>query len=277
MISPSRLAVVTGASSGIGAELAMGLAARGYHVFATARRADRLHDLRLRIAAAGGECTALPADLADYAQRERLIAALAPNADDVEVLINNAGFGTHGFFTDTDLDRELILIDVNCAAVVHLTKRVLPWMIARKRGYILNMASVAAFQPGPVMAMYYASKAFVLSFSEALSEECDGTGVVVSALCPGTIRTEFQAAAGIASSAPAAYASKMSASDVAEIGLDAMFAGKRVVVPAARNRVANFVNRFLPRRTVVSAVRRIQEARLPQGHGSRVKGQGDRA
>lgn len=271
-MNTGKIAVVTGASSGIGAELAALLAERGYHVFAIARRADRLHDLRVRVAKHRGHCTALPADLSLREDRERIIAALAPNAADVEILVNNAGFGTHGYFHQTDLDRELELIEVNCAALVHLTKRLLPWMLARKRGYIMNLASVAAFQPGPVMALYYASKAFVLSFSEALSEECNGTGVVVSALSPGTIATEFQQAAGIAASAPPAYAGKMTAREVAKLGLDAMFAGKRVVVPAARNRVAIFINRFLPRRIIVRAVRKIQEARLGP-RSEQVKGQ----
>lgn len=261
MNGASNIAIVTGASSGIGADLAELLAARGYHVFAIARRADRLRDLRVRITATGGQCTALPANLADYAERERLIAALAPNADEVEVLVNNAGFGTHGYFNETDLDRELELIEVNCAALVHLTKRVLPWMLERKRGYVMNLASVAAFQPGPVMALYYASKAFVLSFSEALSEECDGTGVGVSALCPGTIPTEFQATAGIAKSARPAYATAMTSREVAQIGLDEMFAGKRVVVVGAKNKFAILLNRFLPRRVMTRAVKRIQLAR----------------
>jgi len=271
-----NIAVVTGASSGIGAELAQALAARDYHVVAVARRVERLKELCQRISSAGGECTAVAADLRSLVDRERVAATLEPNAQRVEVLINNAGLGTHGFFRDTDLERELELIDVNCAAVVHLTKRLLPWMLARQRGYIMNLASVAAFQPGPVMALYYASKAFVLSFSEALSEECEGTGVVVSALCPGTIPTEFQQRAGIASSAPPAYASKMSARDVAEMGLEQMFAGKRVFVPAARNRLAIFVNRFLPRRAIVKAVRKIQEGRLPAGQRSEIEGQSER-
>jgi short-subunit dehydrogenase len=258
----SKIAIVTGASSGIGAELAVLLAEREYHVFAVARRAERLHDLRLRISRKGGQCTALPADLSDYEQRERLVAALAPNADEIDVLVNNAGFGTHGYFADTDLDRELELIEVNCAALVHLTKRILPWMLQRKGGHILNLASMAAFQPGPVMAMYYASKAFVLSLSQALSEECAGTGVSVTAFCPGTIPTEFQQTAGVAKSAPPAYASNMTAYEAAEMALHAMFAGKRVAVPGAKNKVAIFMNRFMPRRLATRAVKKIQEARL---------------
>jgi short-subunit dehydrogenase len=258
----SKIAVVTGASSGIGAELAVLLAEREYHVFAVARRAERLHDLRVRISRKGGQCTALPADLSDYEQRERLIAALAPNADEIDVLVNNAGFGTHGYFTNTDLDRELELIEVNCAALVHLTKRMLPWMQQRKGGYILNLASMAAFQPGPVMAMYYASKAFVLSLSQALSEECAGSGVSVTAFCPGTIPTEFQQTAGLAKSAPPAYATNMTAHEAAQMALDAMFAHKRVAVPGAKNKVAIFMNRFMPRRLATRAVKKIQEARL---------------
>lgn len=265
----SKIAVVTGASSGIGAEIAVQLAEREYHVFAVARRAERLHDLRLRISRKGGQCTALPADLSDYEQRERLIAALAPNADEIDVLVNNAGFGTHGYFTETDLDRELQLIEVNCTALVHLTKRILPWMLERKGGYILNLASMAAFQPGPVMAMYYASKAFVLSLSQALSEECAGTGVSVTAFCPGTIPTEFQATAGISRSAAPAYATNMTAHEAAEIALEKMFAHKRVVVPGAKNKVAIFMNRFVPRRLATRTVKKIQEARL---RGSAVAG-----
>lgn len=271
MSAPTNIAIVTGASSGIGAALAELLAARGYHVFAVARRADRLHELHVRIARLGGECTALRADLADYAERERLIAALAPNADSVEVLVNNAGFGTHGFFDETDLDRELELIEVNCAALVHLTKRILPWMLERERGYIMNLASVAAFQPGPVMALYYASKAFVLSFSEALSEECEGSGVFVSALCPGTVPTEFQASAGIARSARPAYATSLTARDVAQMGLDGMFKGKRVVVTGARNKLAVFMNRVLPRRTMARVVMKIQAARREETLATRSK------
>ncbi len=273
----SKIAVVTGASSGIGAELAVLLAERDYHVFAVARRADRLHDLRVRISRKGGQSTALPADLSDYAQRERLIAALAPNADEIDVLVNNAGFGTHGYFTDTNLDRELELIEVNCSALVHLTKRILPWMQQRQGGYILNLASMAAFQPGPVMAMYYASKAFVLSLSQALSEECAGTGVSVTALCPGTIQTEFQATAGVAKSAPPTYASNMTAHEAAQIGLDAMFARKRVVVTGTKNKFAIFMNRFMPRRVAVRAVRKIQEARLSRSEVGGLRSEESRA
>lgn len=263
------IAVVTGASSGIGAEVADVLAARGYGIVAIARREARLRELCARIAAAGGECRVLPADLSLAAERERIIAELAPNASAIEVLVNNAGFGTHGYFTETDLSRELELIDVNCAAVVHLTKGILPWMLNRRRGFVMNVASLAAFQAGPLMALYYASKAFVLSFSEALSEECDGTGVVVSALCPATVATEFQSAAGLAPSARPAYASNLSARDVARIGLDGMFAGRRIVVPGARPRAVLFLKRFFPRRAAVRAVRRIQEARRRETRAQR--------
>jgi uncharacterized protein len=260
-MSQRPIAVVTGASSGIGAELAELLAARGYAIVAIARREARLRELCARISGAGGECRSLSADLARTDERDRIVTELAPNASSVEVLVNNAGFGTHGYFSETDLARELELIEVNCAAVVHLAKGVLPWMLNRRRGFVMNVSSLAAFQAGPLMALYYASKAFVLSFSEALSEECAGTGVVVSALCPATVATEFQSAAGLVPSARPAYASNLSACDVAWIGLDGLFAGRRIVVPGARPRAVLFLKRFFPRQVAVRAVRRIQEAR----------------
>ncbi|MGQ0537328.1 MAG: SDR family NAD(P)-dependent oxidoreductase [Gemmatimonadaceae bacterium] len=264
-----KLAVVTGASSGIGSDLAEILAARGYSVVAIARRGERLAELCRRIHVAGGECQALAADLADHAERERVVKELAPNATRIEVLVNNAGFGTHGYFHETDLDRELELIEVNCAALVHLTKRVLPWMLARKRGYIMNVASVAAFQPGPIMAMYYASKAFVLSLSQALTEECTGTGVRVSALCPGPTRTEFQSSAGLAATARAGGMPPMTSRDVARLGIEGLFAGKALVVTGLRNKLAVFLNRILPRRAMARAVMRIQLERRKHAAVSR--------
>ena len=192
------VAVVTGASSGIGEEFARQLAARGYDLVLVARRIDRLADLAERIRVTHEvECVPFAADLANPDARDHFIQALAPEKARLEMLVNNAGFGTHGFFYETDLERELEMINVNCAAPVHLTKRVLPWMLERKRGFIVNVASLSAFAPGPVMAMYFATKAFLLSFSEALWEECRDTGVRVTALCPGPVKTEFQGTAGL--------------------------------------------------------------------------------
>lgn len=256
------LAVVTGASSGIGEELAAQLAARGYDLVLVARRDDRLRMLaeRLRVAH-GAHSEVVLSDLARREDRVQLIERLTSDAARLEVLVNNAGFGTHGFFRETDLDRELELIEVNCAALVHLTKGVLPGMLERGRGYVMNVGSVAAFTPGPVMAMYYASKAFVLSFSEALWEECRGTGVVVSALCPGPVKTEFQSMAGIAAGARSSGAAPIPVERVAREGLDGMFRGKRVVLPGYQNRIAAFLARYSPRGRMLKTVRAIQEAR----------------
>ncbi len=259
------IALVTGASGGIGQALASRLAARGYDLVLVARREERLRELAASLARSHTvQCEIVVADLAKHEERERIIRDLEPHRDRVEILINNAGFGTHGYFRETDLDRELELIAVNCDAPVHLAKRILPWLLARRRGFILNVGSVASFTPGPVMALYYASKSFLLSFSEALWEECRGSGVAVTALCPGPVRTGFQEAAGVVSTARSSIASPMSADDVAASGLAAMFAGRRVDIPGAANRLSVSLMRWLPRTLALGTVRRFQEERRRQ-------------
>ena len=259
------LAVVTGASSGIGRELAECLAIRGFDLVLVARREDVL----LQLAAAlrdvhGTTCTIVAADLAGRDERERLIRLLEPASGRLDVLVNNAGFGTHGFFYETDLERELEMIEVNCAAPVHLTKRLLPWMLARRKGYILNVGSLSGFTPGPVMALYYASKAFLLSFSDALWEECRGTGVHVTTLAPGPVRTEFQGVAGIAPTARTSGTLPTPVRQVADEALDGLFSGKRLVVPGRSNRLAVLAAKFFPRETMLRRVRAIQEERRRQ-------------
>lgn len=262
---PHPLAVVTGASSGIGRDLAAELALRGYHLVLVARREALLAQLASALHAAHGvHCEPFPCDLASHDDRERLCARLARDRGRLDVLVNNAGFGTHGFFHETDLNRELELIEVNCAAPVHLTKRVLPWMLERGQGYVLNVGSVAAFAPGPVMAMYYASKAFLLSFSEALWEECRERGVVVTALCPGPVRTGFQQTAGIAATARSSGAAPVPSAFVAEQGIAGLLRGDRVVIPGYQNRIAAFLARYAPHATVLRKVRAIQEERRTQ-------------
>jgi short-subunit dehydrogenase len=257
-----ELAVVTGASSGIGLDLAHLLARDGYEVVLVARREDRLRELAAALERDhGGVARVLTANLASRDDRERLVGLLAPDRDRLAILVNNAGFGTHGYFHETPLDRELEEIEVNCAALTHLTKRVLPWMLANRRGRILNVASVASFQPGPLMAVYYASKAYVLSLSEALSNETEGTGVTVTASCPGPTRTEFTRAAGISPRARTSGAPPMTSREVAEISYRAMMQGKRVEVTGLRNKIVIGMGRFLPRGVLLRGVRRIQEAR----------------
>lgn len=256
------VAVVTGASSGIGRAVAERLAERGYDLALIARREERLRELAVSLERVHGvHGVAIVADLAQSEDRERLLEALASMRSRIEVLVNNAGFGTHGTFADSALDRDLALVDVNCAAVVHLTRRILPWMLDRRRGYILNVSSLSGFTPGPLMALYYASKAFVTSFSEALWEECRGTGVTVTALCPGPVRTEFQETAGFAAGARSGSTPPIPVDAVAVAALAALFAGRRIVIPGVANRVAALLVRFAPRRWTLRAVRRIQERR----------------
>lgn len=230
-----------------------------------ARREPLLTQLAATLAEAHGvQCSIFVADLARFDERERLCAALSAERSRLEVLVNNAGFGTHGFFHETDLARELELIEVNCVAPVHLTKRLLPGMLERGRGFVLNVGSVSAFAPGPIMSMYYASKAFLLSWSEALWEECRERGVTVTIVCPGPVRTEFQQVAGLAATARTSGAAPIPSSLVAEEGLAGMFRGARVVIPGRANRVAAALARFAPRARVLRKVREIQEERRRQ-------------
>jgi hypothetical protein len=178
----------------------------------------------------------------------------------VDALVNNAGFGSYGLFAETDLRHELDMLQVNVVALTHLTKLFLPPMLARRRGYLMNVASTAAFQPGPLMAVYYASKAYVLHFSEALTNECEGTGVVVSALCPGPTETGFVAAAGMGDSKLFDRA-VMDARTVAVEGYRGLLAGKTIVIPGLRNNLLARSIGFFPRGLVTKVVRRIQEKR----------------
>ncbi len=260
---PARpLAVVTGASSGIGCALADRLAGRGYDLLLVARREARLREVAASLQAVHGTaCTPYVADLARHDDRARLVAAVLAHRAHLEVLVNNAGFGIHGWFHESELARELELLEVNCAAAVHLTRGLLPAMLERGRGFVLNVSSVAGFAPGPLMALYYASKAFVTSFSEALWEEYRGTGISVTALCPGPVDTGFQGVAGITAGAPRSGARLMPVSRVADAGIDALFSARRVVVPGVANRVAAILARFAPRRWTLRSVRAIQERR----------------
>lgn len=260
------IAIVTGASSGIGRELAELFARDGHDLILVARRRDVLEQLaRTLTDRYGVSCDPFVADLARRLEREHLAARIRTVDQYVAALVNNAGLGTHGYFHETTLERELEIIEVNIAALTHLTKLVLPGMLARRRGRIINVSSVAAFQPGPLMAVYYASKAFVQSFSEALAEEVDGTGVTVTAICPGPTVTEFHEAAGLGPNAVTVGAPPMTSREVAEAGYRGAARGKRVVVTGLRNRVVVLANRLLSRRSLTRIVRRLQERRRDGG------------
>jgi short-subunit dehydrogenase len=254
-------ALITGASSGIGLELASLAAQDGHDLVLVARQRERLESIGRGLAEEYSvRVSVLAKDLADPSAPAELGRGFTERRIEIDVLVNNAGFGVYGFFAETSVDRELEMIQVNVAALTHLSKLVLPGMIARRRGRILNVASTAAFQPGPIMAVYYATKAYVLSFSEALASECSGTGVTVTALCPGPTRTEFEGRAG---SPEEIMARKkgfvMGASDVAREGWRGMKAGKRLVIPGLKNRLLIQAERITPRRLVTAMSRRIRE------------------
>ncbi|HUB81500.1 MAG TPA: SDR family oxidoreductase [Bryobacteraceae bacterium] len=252
---PLVTALVTGASSGLGAGFAKLCAAGGYDVVLLARRAPRLHQLAADLAKTYGiKARPLVADLADSAAPAAIFEQL--NGTPIDILINNAGFGMRGPFAESDWARGAGLIEVNMVALAHLTRLFLPQMIHRRGGRILNVASTAAFVPGPFMALYYASKAFVLSFSEALANEVRGTGVTVTVLCPGATATEFAQAAGVEGS-DLFHGPVMGAAEVARIGYDAMMAGQPSVIAGARNRWLIRGTRLVPRNFVAAQTRKL--------------------
>jgi short-subunit dehydrogenase len=252
-------ALVTGASAGLGAEFAKLCAAGGYDVVLVARSAERLAELAAGLAKTYGvQARPLVADLANPEAPSEIFGQLSGTP--VDILINNAGFGVRGPFAETEWARESSLMQVNMVALAHLTKLFLPEMVRRRSGRILNLASTAAFVPGPFMALYYASKAFVLSFSEALANEVESTGVTVTALCPGPTRTEFAQAAGITDS-DLFHGPTMGAPEVARIGYDAMMAGKSSVIAGARNRWMIRGTRLVPRSFVAAQTRKLNLGR----------------
>ena len=255
---PKGFALITGASSGIGLELAKLCAAGGYGLILVARSADRLAELAGSLAKAHGiEARALAADLSGRDAPDSVFQQA--RRETVEILINNAGFGLRGRFAETGWSAEERLIQVNITALVRLTKLFLPEMLGRGSGRILNVASTAAFVPGPLMAMYYASKAFVLSFSEAVANEVAGTGVTVTVLCPGPTRTGFSAVAGTSDS-NLFKGPTMSAGEVARIGYQAMMAGKTEVIAGARNRWMMRGARLVPRSILAAVTRRLNSS-----------------
>ena len=249
-------ALVTGASGGIGLELARLFARDGHGLVLVARRGDRLEALAAELRAAHGvPARALAADLADPAAPARIHAEIAAAGGRVDALVNNAGFGLRGDFAALDEAEQMAMLQVNVLALARLTRRFLPAMVERRAGGVLNVASTAAFQPGPRMAVYYASKAFVLSFSEALWSELAGTGVAVTALCPGPTATGFQSRAGLERSRLFRDLRVMDAAAVARAGYRGFRAGRRVVIPGLANRVGAALARLAPGGLVLRLVR----------------------
>jgi short-subunit dehydrogenase len=253
MNTSRKTALITGASSGIGVDFSRLLSRDGYELFLVARSEAKLRELAKEL----GNAKVIVADLVSPDAAQRIFDASGA----VDVLINNAGFGLSGPFVEMDLRKELEMIQVNVAALTHLTRLFLPPMLARKSGHILNVASTAAFLPGPLMAVYYATKAYVLSFSEAIADELRGTGVTVTALCPGPTATGFAEAAGMESSRLFKLVKPMSSEAVARYGVRAMQDGKRVAIPGIANKLSTQSIRVSPRRLVTTIVRKLQESR----------------
>lgn len=254
--------MITGASMGIGLELAHVFASHGHDLVLVARSRDLLEALSRELEAKYRiTATAIASDLAEREAPQALSDELAARSIQVEFLVNNAGFGLRGEFRDTDIARELNMIQLNIATLTHLTKLILPQMLERGSGRIMQVASIAAFQPGPLMAVYYASKAYVLSFSQALAEELRGSGVTVTALCPGPTATNFAKTALMESSWVFVQAGPASGAEVARYGYAAMMRGQRIAIPSFRDRVLMQAQRFIPRAVVTRIVKVIQENR----------------
>jgi short-subunit dehydrogenase len=240
-----KVALVTGASAGLGVEFARQLSKRGHRLVLAARRKERLDGLAKEL----GNARAVAIDLSKATAVAKLLADIEANGETVDLLINNAGFGLIGRFADLDAKRERQMIDLNVGTLTDLCRAVSPAMIKRKSGGILNVASTAAFQPGPKMAVYFATKAYVLSLSEALHEELKPHGVHVSCLCPGPTRTEFGDVAGFGGNGLFDRVA-MEAPGVVEAGLNGLDRNKAIVIPGVVNKLGAFSGRFAPRSVV---------------------------
>ncbi len=256
--SPSSTALVTGASAGIGADIARELAKRGQGVTLAARREDRLRELADELTSEHGvKVEVIAADLSEPAGRERLVKEIQEADLTVEVLINNAGFGSAGLFHGLDQDAERRMVRTNIDALHDLTSEYIPAMVGRGRGAVLNVASVAGFQPLPRQATYGATKAFVLSFSQALHDDLRDTGVTVTVLCPGATKTEFMAVADFEEEADKAPGFLwMSSADTAKAGVEGLEKGKREVIPGPVNQFGAFTGRMTPRSLILPIMRR---------------------
>ncbi|HEX3675714.1 MAG TPA: SDR family oxidoreductase [Rhizomicrobium sp.] len=254
-----QTALVTGASMGIGVDLAECFAKDGYNLILAARSEAALKEVAARLADKY-KVTATPiaADLGAIGGGAKLAGEIQARGLSVDVLVNNAGYGTAGAFNGSDEANQLGMIDLNVRALVELTHIYWPQMLANKRGGVLNVASTAAFQPGPLMAVYYASKAFVLSFSEALWKEAEKTGVHVSCLCPGPTVSNFRERAGTGKTRLSRAGAPMSSMSVAKLGVRGFQKNKRVVITGVRNKFIAGLGPFLPRGTLLSIVHNLQ-------------------
>jgi len=259
--SAAKTTLITGASFGIGLELARIFAREGHNLVLVARSADKLRQLASELERTyGTRSLILAADLSEPGSPAYVLDQTSRANILIDVLVNNAGFGQYGLFVENDLEECLRQIQLNVTALTHLTRLYLPAMIGRQEGRILNVASTAAFQPGPLMAVYFATKAYVLHFSEALANELAGTGVTVTCLCPGATKTEFHKRAN-ATELNLLKFGAMDAQTVAEDGYRALMTGKPMVISGFKNWLTAQSVRFAPRRLVTAIARKAQESK----------------
>jgi short-subunit dehydrogenase len=251
-------ALITGASSGIGLDLAR-VMAPDFDLIITARNQSELEKLARELEARhGNHVHVIPADLSQPQAAEQLFTEIQRSSLTVDLIINNAGFGAYGPFAQSDLQSDLAMVQVNIAALTALTRLALPGMLERRHGRIMNVASTAGFQPGPLMSVYYATKAYVIMFSEAIANELKGSGVTVTCLCPGPTGTQFASRANMEKSRLFKLGAMDSVS-VAKAGYKGMMAGKTIVVPGLLNKTLAFSVRFSPRKLVTAISRSLQE------------------
>jgi uncharacterized protein len=255
----NRTALITGASSGIGLELANIFAANKVNLILVARSANKLNELANSFKTQYGiETYVLAKDLSNYFVANEIHQYCVNNNIQVDYLINNAGFGDFGFFHETDWAKQEQMINLNITTLTYLTRLFLPSMVKNKYGKIMNVASTASFQPGPTMSVYYATKAYVLHFSEAISNELEGTGVTVTALCPGATESDFQNKAAMQDSKLVKGKKLPTSAEVAEYGYRAMMKGKVVAIHGMKNYLLANSVRFTPRAMVLKLVRSMQ-------------------
>ncbi len=253
-------ALITGASTGIGRDFAHLCAREGYDLFLVARSQPQLESVAAEVRqTTGRNVVILPKDLSQSSAPREVFDEISRSGAELDVLINNAGFGLLGPFWELDLQQQIEMIHLNIAALTELTRLYMPSFVARRRGRVLNVASTAAFQPGPLMAVYYATKAYVVSFSEAIHNEGRDHGVTVTCLCPGPTQTEFQKRAGAGNARLFSSGHVMSSEAVARIGWDALTAGKPLAIAGRLNAVMAFLTRFAPLQLTASMARRFQE------------------
>ncbi|MDF5719092.1 MAG: SDR family oxidoreductase [Rhizonema sp. PD37] len=256
----AKTALVTGAASGIGYELARNFARDKYNLVLVDIREQKVVEVAAEFEREFGIfCQTIVKDLSISTSPKEIFTELQQASINIDVLVNNAGFGNHGLFNETDLTCELEMLQVNLVCLTHLTKLFLKDMVKQGEGKILNVASTAAFQPGPFMAVYFATKAYILSFSEAIANELEGTGVTVTVLCPGPTHSPFHERTGMADTKLVKGKKMMDAETVAKIGYLGLMANKTVVIPGLKNQILVHLVKLAPRKQVVKVVRSMQE------------------